>query len=132
MYGIIALGQVRFEVAWQMLFFFLSRLVFRSTAHKGVCVPVEKLCCGAEPWRCLAEELRALLCLTARLSMGISFLALPIENCLKKHFERVVINEALSKRKDVSNELLQGSIFCLALFKNSINLFDDGNKEQNY
>lgn len=39
----------------------------------------------------------------------------------------MVINEALSKRKDVSNELLQGSIFCLALFKNSINLFDDGN-----
>lgn len=34
------------------------------------------------------------------------------------------------KRKDISNGLLQGSIFALLLlFKNSINHFDDRNKE---
>lgn len=55
--------------------------------------------CGSVP----TEKTAAVLCqvaiklsLTTGLSMDISFFALPIANCLKKHFCRVVINDVLS------------------------------------
>lgn len=63
--------------------------------------------------------------------MGISFLAIPIANSLeKKCFCRVVTNDVLSWKEDVSNGLLQGSIFGpVSLSKNSVNHIDDENKE---
>lgn len=55
--------------------------------------------CGSVP----TEKTAAVLCqvaiklsLTIGLSMDISFFALHIANCLKKHFCRVVINDVLS------------------------------------
>lgn len=61
----------------------MLRLGFGTTLC--VCMSVEKLCCSAVPWSTLAKELRAVLCLTTVLWMGISILALPGENYLKKH-----------------------------------------------